>query len=98
MDDATGTIGAEELSDGEIAEARAARMPPRLKVSEGLKSFDFLGDPKTVIEKVMAEYGLMVVFEGGYQAPPAFRFRLADVPFEWPCGRWRRCPIRSWFR
>jgi general secretion pathway protein D len=82
MDEVSGTTGAEELSDGEIAEARAARMPPRLKASEGLKSFDFVGDPKTVVEKVMAEYGLMVVFEGDYQAPPAFRFRLADVPFE----------------
>jgi general secretion pathway protein D len=80
--DAGATGGVEELSDTEISEARAARMPPRLKVTEGLKSFNFLGDPKTVIEKVMAEYGLMVVFEGDYQAPPAFRFRLADVPFE----------------
>jgi general secretion pathway protein D len=82
MDGVSGATGAEELSDGELAQARAARTPPHLKVSEGLKSFDFLGDPKTVIEKVMAEYGLMVVFEGDYQAPPAFRFRLADVPFE----------------
>ena len=82
MDEVSSTSGAEELSDGEVAEARAARTPPRLKASEGLKSFDFVGDPKTVIEKVMAEYGLMVVFEGDYQAPPAFRFRLADVPFE----------------
>ncbi len=73
--------GAEELSAGEIAEARAARMPPRLRVSEGLKSFDIRGDAKTVVEKVMAEYGLMVVFEGDYQAPPPFHFRLEDVGF-----------------
>jgi general secretion pathway protein D len=73
--------GGEELSAGEIAEARAARMPPRLRVSEGLKSFDIRGDAKTVVEKVMAEYGLMVVFEGDYQTPPPFHFRLEDVTF-----------------
>lgn len=77
-----GRAAAVELTDGEIAEAREARMPPRLKISEGLKSFDLRGDPKTVIEKVMAEYGLMVVFEADYQAPPPFRFRLDDVRFE----------------
>ena len=75
-------IAPEALTDTEIAEARAARMPPRLKITEGLKSLDFSGDPKTVIEKVMATYGLMVVFESDYQTPPPFRFRLADVRFE----------------
>jgi len=81
VDERSGGAGAEELTGGEIAEARAARMPPRLKVSGGLKSFDIRGDAKTVVEKVMAEYGLLVVFEGDYQAPPPFRFRLADVEF-----------------
>ncbi len=76
------TAGPDELTDGEIAEAKAARPPPRLKVTDGLKSFDIRGDAKTVVEKVMAEYGLMVVFEGDYQAPPPFRFRLDDVRFE----------------
>jgi general secretion pathway protein D len=75
-------MSAEPLSDGEVVEARAAREPPRLKGTEGLKSFDFTGDPKTVIEKVMAAYGLMVVFEGDFQMPPAFRYRLDNVRFE----------------
>ncbi len=75
-------LSAEPLTDREVVEARAAREPPRLKGTEGLKSFDFSGDPKTVIEKVMAAYGLMVVFEANYQMPPAFRFRLDDVRFE----------------
>jgi general secretion pathway protein D len=73
---------AEALSDSEVVEARAAREPPRLKGTEGLKSFDFSGDPKTVVEKVMAAYGLVVVFDGDYQMPPAFRFRIDNVRFE----------------
>jgi general secretion pathway protein D len=75
-------MGAEGLTANEMVEARAARPPPRLKGPEGLKSFNFSGDPKSVIEKVMAEYGLMVVFEADYQMPPPFRFRMDDVKFE----------------
>jgi len=75
-------LSAEPLTDGEVAEARAGRPPPRLKGSDGLKSFDFRGDPQSVIEKVMAAYGLMVVFDAGYQTPPAFRFRIDNVRFE----------------
>jgi general secretion pathway protein D len=75
-------ISAEPLTDSEVVEARISRPPPRLKGPEGLKSFDFSGDPKSVIEKVMGVYGLMVVFEGDYQPPPTFRFRLNDVRFE----------------
>ena len=84
---ATPAAGLEELSpepltDRDLVEARLARPPARLQGQEGLKSFDFSGDPKTVIEKVMAAYGLIVVFEGGYQMPPPFRFRINDVRFE----------------
>jgi general secretion pathway protein D len=75
-------ISTEPLSDSEVVEARAARPPPRLKGPAGLKSFDFSGDPKSVIEKVMAAYGLTVVFEADYQTPPVFRFRINDVRFE----------------
>ncbi len=75
-------ISSEPLTDSELVEARAARPPPRLKGPDGLKSFDFGGDPKSVIEKVMAAYGLTVVFEADYQTPPQFRFRINDVRFE----------------
>lgn len=75
-------ISEEPLTDREAVEARAARLPPRLKGPDGLKSFDFSGDPKTVIEKVMTAYGLTVVFEADYQTPPVFRFRINDVRFE----------------
>jgi general secretion pathway protein D len=75
-------ISSEPLTDSELVEARAARPPPRLKGPDGLKSFDFGGDPKSVVEKVMASYGLTVVFEADYQTPPQFRFRINDVRFE----------------
>jgi type II secretory pathway component GspD/PulD (secretin) len=72
----------EPLSDRDVREARAGRMPPRLKGTEEIKSFDFKGDPKTVIEKVLATYGLLAVFDVDYQAPAPFRFRMEDVRFE----------------
>ena len=75
-------ITAEALTDNDILDARTARMPPRLKFPQGLKSFDLTGDAKSIYEKVMAAYGLMVVFEADYQMPPPFRFRIADVRFE----------------
>src|ERR1700691_4617532 len=55
-----GAVDEEPLTDSEVLEARTARMPPRLKGPDGLKSFDLTGDPKAVVEKVMAAYGLMV--------------------------------------
>jgi general secretion pathway protein D len=70
------------LTDREILDAHIARPPPRLKGQEGLKSFDFSGDPKSVIEKVMGAYGLIVVFDADYQMPPTFRFRIDNVGFE----------------
>lgn len=75
-------LAGEPLTDDEILEARKARTPPRLKGMEGLTSFDLTGDPKSVVEKVLAAYGLMAVFEADYQAPPAFRFHVEDVRFE----------------
>ncbi len=76
-----GATAAQLMSDGEIAGA-AARPPARLKPRDYVKDFDVSGDPKTVIETVMGEYGLTPVFEGGYQDPPKFRFRIDGVRFE----------------
>lgn len=78
----TVTTFSEPWPDREVVDARAGRLPPRLKGSDEIKSFDFSGDPKTVIEKVMATYGLLAVFEGDYQTPATFRFRMVDVPFD----------------
>jgi len=74
--------GPEPLTDDEVLEAQKSRVPPRLKGPEGLKSFDVTGDAKAIVEKVMATYGLMVVFEADYQMPAKFRFHLEDVRFE----------------
>jgi general secretion pathway protein D len=84
MNDAwrSGEIDGEPLTDEEKLEAKVARLPPRLKRSEGLKNFDFSGDPRTVIEKVLADFGLIAVFEAGYQAPSTFRFHLENSGFE----------------
>jgi hypothetical protein len=76
-------VGVEPLTDRELAEAHLARPPAHLHVAEtGLKSFDITGDARTIIEKVMGEYGLTPVFEAGYQDPAKFRFHLDYVRFE----------------
>ncbi len=75
-------VDSEPVSERDMRDARAGRMPPRLKTTDEIKSFDFTGDPKTVIEKVLAAYGLMVAFDADYQAPTPFRFHLVDVSFE----------------
>jgi Flp pilus assembly secretin CpaC len=75
-------VGVEALTDREIAEAHIARPPARLQSQEGVKSFDISGDARTVIEKVMGEYGLTAVFESGYQDPAKFRFQLDGARFE----------------
>lgn len=80
--DELASAGEDPLTDNEMVEARVALLPPRLKSTAGLKSFDFRGDPKSVIEKVFAEYGLMVVFDEGYQEPSAFRFHIENVGFQ----------------
>ena len=65
-----------------ILDARESRMPPRLRPAPGPKNFDLKGDPRQIFEKVMEAYGLLVVFEGDYQAPPPFTFRVNDVSAE----------------
>jgi hypothetical protein len=87
IEETPSTEGAEDLAaipltDSEMTDARMTRLPPRLKGPKGLKSFDFSGDPKSVIEKVMTSYGMTVVFEGDYQPPPHFRFHLENVGFD----------------
>jgi type II secretory pathway component GspD/PulD (secretin) len=71
-----------DLTDSDLLDAKTARMPPRLKSSEGLKSFDVSGDPKDVIEKVFAVYGLTPVFDSGYQTPRNFRYRIENLHFD----------------
>ena len=78
----TAAPAAPGVTAAEILEARQAMAPPRLKGSTEKKNFDLRGDPRTIFEKVADAYGILVVFEADYQAPPAFTFRLTDVGME----------------
>ncbi len=78
----------EELGDQaamdirEIMQARQALSPVRLQGSTGLKSFDITGEARNVFEQVASAFGIQVVFEADYQAPPRFTFRLTDVDWQ----------------
>jgi hypothetical protein len=67
---------------GDVADAREALPPPRLRGSPDRKTFDLKGDARTIFEKVGDTYGIQMVFEADYQVPPPFTFRLTDVSFE----------------
>ncbi len=64
------------------ADLREAMPPPRLAGSKEKKSFNLRGDARDIFEKVAAAYGIQVVFEQDYQAPPPFTFRMDDVGME----------------
>ncbi len=70
------------LIGDDLLELREALPPPSLQGSPEKKSFNLKGDPRTTIEKVAEAYGLLVAFEGDYQSPPPFTFRLEDVGFQ----------------
>jgi len=61
---------------------REALPAPSLAGSPEIKSFNLKGDVRTIFEKVAEAYGLLVVFDSDYQAPPPFTFRLDDVGFQ----------------
>jgi general secretion pathway protein D len=85
-DPAEGTAGAFALAetppDGELPEVRQTVAPPQLKGSLDKKSFDLKGDARAIFEKVAEAYGLGVVFQADYQAPPEFSFRVTDLGYE----------------
>jgi hypothetical protein len=66
----------EPLDIREIMQARQALSPPRLQGSTDPKSFNLTGDVRMIFEKVAGAYGIQVVFESDYQAPPPFTFRI----------------------
>ncbi len=85
-------IGIEDRLDPEAAESpgnalinapedREALPPPELAGSKEKKSFDLKGDSHSIFEKVAGAYGLQVVFEPDYQAPPPFIFRMSEVGY-----------------
>jgi len=63
-------------------EAPDAAPPARLIGSGEKKSFDLKDDPRTIIEKVAAAYGIAAVFDSDYQPPPPFKFQLANAPMD----------------
>jgi len=82
-DETLGTAFAAETATGrDYLESQKAEAPPRLIGSAEKKTFDLKGDARTVIEKVLNAYGLLVVFEADYQPPPSLTFRISDVGYQ----------------
>lgn len=75
-------LATQDLSPGEIAEARDALPPVRLKPSIDKKSFDLRGGAQTVIAQVANAFGIEVVFENNYQPPPQMMFRTGELDME----------------
>ncbi len=70
------------LSDAELAEARSLRQPPHVNPALGVKDFDLRGDSQALIEAVVREFHLRVVFDPGFQPKPNMRLHLEQVNFE----------------
>src|SRR5262249_52430213 len=77
--DSTQLVQIGELSPSQMEEIREALPPPQLKKSTERQSFHLSGEAQTIFEQVCAAYGIKVTFEGGYQAPPPFRFEVNDL-------------------
>lgn len=74
------TLQAEGLLSDDLPETALAAPPPRLSGSPGRHSFDLRGEPQTIFEQVAGAYGIQVIFDSAYQAPP-LRFRIADAGY-----------------
>lgn len=82
-DETIGTAVLAQTPDGvDLWEAQRAAPPPRLVGSSVRKNFDLKGDARTVFESVASAYGLVAIFEDGYQSPPPLVFRVNDVDYE----------------
>jgi general secretion pathway protein D len=75
-------ILAETPEGRDLLDTRQTVAPPQLKGSPVKKSFDLRGNARTIFEKVAEAYGLTVVLDADYQAPPDFIFRVNDLGFE----------------
>jgi hypothetical protein len=74
-------LEADGLVEGESFESPAAVLPPRLAASPDKRSFRIKGSAREVFEKVAAAYGIHVLFDPGYQEPPAFTFAITDAGY-----------------
>jgi general secretion pathway protein D len=84
-DPADETIGnalrAEGLLSDDLPGAAPAAPPPRLSGASGRHSFDLRGAPQMIFEQVAGAYGIQVIFDSAYQAPPPLRFRITDAGY-----------------
>src|SRR5690242_19443820 len=82
-DETIGTAVLTQTPDGmDLWEAQRAAPPPHLVGSGVRKNFDLKGDARTVFDSVASAYGLVAIFEDGYQPPPPIVFRVNDVDYE----------------
>jgi Flp pilus assembly secretin CpaC len=57
--------------------------PPHLSPVPGTRSFELRGDPKTLFEKVAADYGYTVIFEKDYNlTQPPVRFNISNIDYK----------------
>jgi general secretion pathway protein D len=76
-------LAAGELSPAEISEAREALPPVHLADPGTHYSFDVVRDePRSIIEQVTSAFGIRVVFDPDYQAPPPFTLHAQDLSLE----------------
>jgi general secretion pathway protein D len=78
--DTAALLAAGELSPAEISEAREALPPVHLADPGTHYSFDAARDePRATIEQVASAFGIKVVFDPDYQAPPPFALHAQDL-------------------
>lgn len=75
------TLEAQGLTEGEPFDSPAAVLPPRLVGNSDRRSFRIKGGAREIFEQVAAAYGIHVLFDPGYQEPPAFTFAIADAGY-----------------
>ena len=81
-DQALGTaLPADGFLSDDLPEAAPTAPPPRLSGAPDKHSFDLRGEPQGIFEQVAGAYGIQVLFDSAYQAPPPLRFRIADAGY-----------------
>ena len=67
----------DNLTEREMAQARALKDLPTLRGKAGLESFDLTGGMRNLFDKITAAFGLDVVYDGDYpQNDPPIHFKI----------------------
>ncbi len=69
----------EPVTEAELAEARQAQPPLKVKAGGGRLSFDFRGDARALFQQVARLYGLDVVFDWEYTAGTPIHFQMESA-------------------